>query len=89
MSGASIKGLLQDVGSQSVSSKWARLDTLCGCLLLCTCRVFGFWLALTFSTALQAAAFGLLIARFDWGAEVQRAAAMLRAARQARESSDS
>lgn len=56
-------------------------------MLLCTCRVFGFWLALTFSTALQAAAFGLLIARFDWGAEVQRAAAMLRAAHQARESS--
>jgi hypothetical protein len=48
--------------------------------------VFGFWLALTFSTALQAAAFGLLIARFDWVAEVQRAAAMLRAAHQARES---
>jgi hypothetical protein len=58
----------------------------CVCCFGLHCRVFGFWLALTFSTALQAAAFGLLIARFDWVAEVQRAAAMLRAAHQARES---
>jgi hypothetical protein len=43
-------------------------------------RVLGFWLALTFGTALQAVAFGVLISRFDWNKEVQRAATMLRAA---------
>lgn len=59
-------------------------DWRCFCCL-CICRVLGFWLALTFSTALQASAFGILISRFNWPSEVQRAAAMLRAAHHARE----
>jgi len=44
-------------------------------------------MALTVSTALQAGAFGILISRFDWQKEVQRAAAMLREAHQGRSSS--
>jgi hypothetical protein len=54
---------------------------VCLCALFLSCRrVLGFWLALTFGTALQAVAFGVLISRFNWNKEVQRAAAMLRAA---------
>lgn len=56
------------------------------CMCVSLRRVLGFWLALTFSTALQAAAFGILISRFNWQSEVARAAAMLRAAHHDRES---
>lgn len=43
--------------------------------------VLGFWIALSICTAVQAAAFGVLISRFDWYREVERARALTMAHR--------
>lgn len=62
---------------------WPSLRRRCVCLPLAwllgfhlQLGVLGFWIALTLATAMQAAAFGVLISRFDWKAEVKRAAAL-------------
>lgn len=80
---AVLSAVLRASGRQAIGAMFNIAGYWCVCLPLAwllgfhlQLGVLGFWIALTLATAMQAAAFGILISRFDWKAEVKRAAAL-------------
>jgi MATE family multidrug resistance protein len=80
---AVLSAVLRASGRQAIGAIFNIAGYWCICLPLAwllgfylQLGVLGFWIALTICTALQAAAFGVLISRFDWQQEVKRAHAL-------------